>query len=741
MEIIEVPIPGLAKGQVLVRNHFSVISAGTEGKTVTDARKGYIAKAKSRRKEVRQVIDMIRSQGMREAYNVVMNKLEAPSPLGYSCAGEVIVTGEGVTDLKPGDLVACGGQGAYHADIVAVYRNLCVKLPKNADLQQAAFTTIAAIAIQGIRQAEAPFGSYVVVVGLGLIGQLTMKLLDATGINAIGVDVDKRQVELAASGFRKQPAVSSQPSKTYIKSSSPVFLDRNQDGIVSVIESATHGHGADAVIITAGTSSLDPVEYAGQVARQKGKVVVVGAVPTGFSRENYYKKELDLRMSSSYGPGRYDPDYEEKGIDYPAGYVRFTENRNMQSFVDLLSSGKIDISGLITHSFKLEDAIEAYDLILSRAESFTGMLIEYVHREEDQRSAVSSQTIPGRPSSRSFVPAVGFIGAGNFARNILLPRMKGLCNFVAIHALQGTESVYVAKKYGFKNVYDTPDRVINDPEVNTVFVLTRHDTHARFVMQALEAGKNVYVEKPLALKEEELEQIRSAISAQRSAVNHDDTEPELKPPALMLGFNRRFSPHVKKIKSIFLDSQPKAISMRINAGQLPPEHWVNDPETGGGRIVGEACHFVDLAMHLAGGKITSVYATVLEDPHHLHNTVNINLGFDNGSTASIGYYSNGNKNVPKEHIEVFCDGSIAIIDDFKKLHMFRFKTPSSRAGRQAKLKTRQDKGHRQEMIEFLSAIKEGGPAPIPFEDIYLSSLATFKVLESIRTGRKVELAV
>ncbi|MBD3377133.1 zinc-binding dehydrogenase, partial [candidate division KSB1 bacterium] len=359
MEITEVPFPGLNPGEVLVRTHYSVISAGTEGKTVSDARKGYIAKARSRQKEVKQVIQMARTSGLKETYNLVMNKLEAASPLGYSCSGEVIAMGEGVTRLKSGDRVACGGSSAVHADVVSVPVNLCVPVPESVSLRHAAFSTVAAIALQGIRQADVRLGESCVIIGMGLLGQLTAHMLQAAGVQAIGVDVDTRQVERArASGV------------THV-------FGRQQDGLVQEIQSLTHGHGADAIIITAGTSSLDPVEFSGEIARKKAKVVIVGAVPTGFSRANYYKKELDLRMSCSYGPGRYDPRYEEQGIDYPVGYVRWTENRNMQAFIDLLVERRIPMDSLISHEFDLAEAPSAYDMILSRKEPFAGILIRY----------------------------------------------------------------------------------------------------------------------------------------------------------------------------------------------------------------------------------------------------------------------------------------------------------------------------------------------------------------------------
>jgi polar amino acid transport system substrate-binding protein len=535
------------------------------------------------------------------------------------------------------------------------------------------------------------------VIGLGVIGQITMQLLAAAGVTPIGIDLDQRQVELAKKGNCK-----------YV-------YNRKQEGLEQIIDDITRGFGADSVIITAATSSLDPVEFAGAIARKKAKVVVVGAVPTGFSRANYYKKELDLRMSSSYGPGRYDPNYEEKGIDYPAGYVRFTENRNMQSFIDLLESGNVSIDYLITHEFNLIDAPDAYKMILEKSEPFAGIILKYNSDAEVKKDLILKEV-----NLDASEPNVGFIGAGNFAQNMLLPRMKGLCNFSAITTGRGNDTLYVAKKYGFASTYDSAEKVINDSNVNTIFIVTRHDTHAKFVIEGIKAGKNVYTEKPMSLYPEELEEIRQKYEASKQD------------KFLMIGFNRRFSPFIKKVKSLFLDEQQKAINIRINAGNVPPDHWVNDPEIGGGRIIGEACHFIDLAMHLAGSKITSVFANEMKDSHGLQNTIIVNMKFENGSVANLSYFSNGNKKLPKEHIEVFCGESSVVIDDFRKMTIYG-KSVQTIKGKG------QDKGHSQEMKEFLDAIRNGQTCPIPFNESYHSMLATFKTIQSLKEKRVIEI--
>lgn len=695
MEILEVPFPLLEKGWVLVKNHFSLISPGTEGKTVKDARRGYLSKAKARQEEVKKVIDMARTVGIKETYDLVRNKLEAPSALGYSSAGEVIKVSDGVKGFKIGDHVACGGGTAVHAEIIAVPKNLCARVPKRVSLREAAFTTLAAVVIQGIRQADLRFGENCVVIGLGLLGRLSIQILSTAGIKALGIDIDQTQVEEAIS-----------------QGVGPV-VNRNQPGIEEYILDFTQGNGADAVIITAATSSLDPVEFAGKIARKKGRVVVVGSVPTGFSRTNYYRKELELRMSSSYGPGRYDPEYEEKGIDYPIGYVRWTENRNMQAFIEMLAEKKLNVERLISHVFKLENACDAYDMIVNKSEPYTGILIDYSSTRGIERKIVlkEQQFIPGKVYA-------GFIGAGTFAQNVLLPKIHGLCDLVGVMTARGNETRYVADKYGFNYGTDNVDDILNDNNINTIFILTRHNLHADYIIQALKKGKNVYTEKPLCMTEIELESIKR--------------EFEGKNLHLMVGFNRRFSPFITRVKQLFIDDMPKSLNFRINAGRVSSSHWVNDPAIGGGRIIGEVCHFIDLAAYLAGGKIISVSADALKSSDNIEDTVAINLAFENGSMASISYFSNGSKKLSKEQLEIFCGGDVAVIDDFRKMSIFSHKITS------AKLK-HQDKGHREQLKKFIESIEDGTPTPIAFDEIYQTTLVTFKVIEALQENKKIQI--
>jgi polar amino acid transport system substrate-binding protein len=710
----DVAVPALGVGAVLVCTRYSVISGGTEGKTVSDARKSYLDKARSRQKEVKQVLDLARTTGVRDTYQLVMNKLESYGALGYACAGEVIGVGADVTGFEIGDRVACGGADAGHAEVVSVGKNLCAKVATGTDMRYAALATIASIAMQGVRQSELDLGTNCAVIGLGLIGQLTMQLLAAGGVTPIGIDIDARQVALAHScGFENA-------------------FTSSHEGLSEAIMDITRGAGVDAVIITAGTSSLQPVNFAGEICRKKGKVVIVGAVPTGFERKHYYRKELDLRMSSSYGPGRYDPQYEEQGIDYPIGYVRWTEQRNMQAYLDLLAAGKLNIEPLITHEFPLERAREAYDMILAKEDHFCGVLLTYDTEKEIEGTvwnpAKDSTTgaqhaapnLSNRLGAVYGIPKIAFIGAGSFAQNMILPNLKGLVDFAGISTRHGNSSRYVMDKYGFSFATDDTAKIFNDESVNAVFVMTRHDTHAAYVMDAIRAGKDVFVEKPLTLRPEELEEV-AALYAEKEGASR-----------VMLGFNRRFAPHILEIKQMFRDSQPKAIQYRVNAGILPPDHWVHDPKVGGGRIVGEGCHFIDLAMHIAGAPITSVSAHETASGANLRDTVSISLGFANGSSANISYFSNGNKQLGKEYLEVFCNGVSVVVDDFRVMEVFGEKK------RKVKLK-KQDKGHAAGVKAFIEALKQGKPAPIPFAEIYLSSKATFAVLESIRERRMIHL--
>lgn len=701
MQVLEVPIPALQPGHILVKNAYSLISAGTEGSTVKTARAGLLTKAKERPQQVKQVLSTIRSHGVVQTYRAVMKKLDAYSPLGYSTAGVVVDVAPDVREFQPGDMVACGGLTAAHAEVVGVPVNLCVKLPSEADLKQAAYNTLGAIALQGVRQADLRLGETCAVIGLGLLGQITCLLLKASGVKVIGIDINVEMVKIAQAKC------------------ADVALARDAAGIEDRIFQFTTGLGCDAVIITAATPSLDPVNFAGAVARKKGTVVIVGAVPTGFDREpHYYKKELQVRMSCSYGPGRYDPQYEEKGIDYPVAYVRWTENRNMQAFQDLISAKTIDLSYLTTHVFKLEEAPKAYDMMMSKSEPFIGILIEYDASKEFKTARVE---LTGAASRRDTAAAgIGFIGAGSYAQGQLLPHIPKDSRIAlkGVMTATGTNSRSVGERFGFAYCTANAGDILGDAAINTVFIATRHDTHADYVLKALNAGKHVFVEKPLCLTEQELSHLAESYEAKSSQGNRS---------LLMVGYNRRFSSLSQWVKDA-LGTGPKAMICRVNAGAIPKDSWIQDVQTGGGRIIGEVCHFIDLLSYFAGSVPVSVYASAMKAADQLQDTVNIHLTYGDGSIGTICYYANGDKSLPKEYMEVFSHHCTAIIDDFREASLYR-----NGSVKRKKLLS-MDKGQQAEVEAFMSAILNGAVSPISFNELAGTSLVTFKILESLRTG-------
>ncbi len=694
MEISDVPFPLLQPGNILVKNHFSLISAGTEGSKVETARKSLIGKAKEKPEQLRQVIETLKKEGIFSTFRRVMNKLDALSPLGYSCSGIIIDVGKNVTNFKVGDRVACGGTDAVHGEFVSVPVNLAVKISDNVSFEDAAYTTVAAIAMQGIRQADLSLGENCAIIGLGLIGQLTTIMLKASGVNVVGIDIDERMVTLSKiSGV-------------------DLALNSNDEKLEQSIKYFTNGYGVDAVIITAGTKSLGPIELAGKIARHKGKVIIVGAVPTGFSRENYYKKELELKMSMSYGPGRYNTNYEEKGLDYPFGYVRWTENRNMQAFINLLHKNKICIKHLTTHVFNFNNALDAYELIVTKKEEYIGILLKY-----DINSEIKENIVINKKIFKSNKAVVGFIGAGSFAQNFLLPNVpKKYLSKVVTSTSHNCKNI--AQKYEFAMACSSVDEITKDPAINTLFVVTRHNTHFEYVMQGLQENKNIFVEKPICLKEEELEQIKDIY------LN--------KNVRLMVGYNRRFAPLIEKIKTNLIQDQPITINYRINAGFIPMDHWTQDPIIGGGRIIGEVCHFIDLSIFLTNSLIKELHSFVIDDQNGLNDNVVISLKFYNNSIANISYFANGSKLLPKEYLELNQNGVTYILNDFKELFIYGKNIKKMKM-------INQDKGHKKEIELFINSINNGKEAPIKFEEIYNGSLATFKVLESIKTGKSIKI--
>ncbi len=708
MRVLEVPVPALMPGSVLVRNRYSLISSGTEGSTVRAARAGYIAKAKERPQQVRQVLDTLRAQGFSKTYQAVMKKLDALSPLGYSSAGQVIDVAPDVTAFAVGDFVACAGLSACHAEIVSVPVNLCVKLDPGADLKQAAYNTLGVIAMQGVRQADVRLGECCAVIGLGLVGQLTALILRAAGVRVVGIDTDPAMAEIAG------------------KHCADLALARNRPGIERGIHEFTGGLGCDAVIIAAAADSLDPVNFAGAIARKRGTVVVVGGVPTGFDRDpDYYRKELQLRMSCSYGPGRYDPLYEEKGIDYPAAYVRWTENRNMAAFQELLRGKRIDVGYLTTHVFPLEKAADAYDLLVEKTSPFIGILIEY---DADPRPSIGRCVLLSRPAPSSGGKAsarIGFLGAGSYAQGSLLPNIpkRSDVELAGVMTATGTGARTAAERFGFGLCTTDAGKILDDDRINVVFIASRHESHGEYVLKALAAGKHVFVEKPVCHTEEGLAAIADAWENGRT--------PGGARPLLMAGFNRRFSPLSRALRET-IGPRPMAMTYRINAGFVPRESWIQDPGAGG-RIVGEACHFIDYLTWLNGSLPVSVHAAALPSSVGIPDTVTMTFTFRNGSIGAVSYFSNGDKSLPKERVELFADGVTAVIDDFRSLVVHA-------AGRRTEKRlSAQDKGQKEMVRRFVDAACEGGECPIPSGEAFATTLATFKALESLRTGNRVPI--
>jgi len=691
MQIQELPLPQLGQGMVMVKNHYSLISAGTEGSTVKAARKSLIGKAKERPQQVKQVLEVLKKQGVVQTYRAVMKKLDAYSPLGYSSAGEIIEVANDVTEFKVGDRVACAGLGyASHAEIITVPVNLCIKLEENADLSQACYNTLGAIALQGVRQADLRLGESCAVIGLGLIGQLACLQLKASGVRVVGIDVSESAVKIAGSHCVD------------------LALVRNTPGINDKIEDYTKGLGVDAVIIAAATPSLDPVNFAGAIVRKRGTVVILGDVPTGFDRDPYYyKKEISLKMSCSYGPGRYDLNYEEKGIDYPAAYVRWTEKRNMEAFQKLISNRSIDLTYLTTHTFKFDDAPLAYDMITSRSEPYLGIVLEYdvTKTPKHQKIRVGSSLKTGKIN-------LAFVGAGSYAQGSLLPNLPNSEDVVrkGVITNSGTTSKRVAERFKFEFCTSDENEIIKNPEINTLFIATRHDSHAQYVIKGLENGKNVFVEKPLCLNLEELEQIESLVVETGKKV--------------MIGFNRRFSPHAVLVKKKIGNGKMSMI-YRVNAGNIPADSWIQDMKIGGGRIIGEVCHFIDLMVYMCGSVPVKIMASALPDNQDLNDTVNLIIEFQNGSTGVVAYYANGAKSLKKEYFEVYSEGTTALINDFKECFIYGSGKPQK-----SKLFA-QNKGQKNMIEQFIGHLKEGD-SPIPMDQIFATTKATFAAIKSIQ---------
>ena len=710
LEIADVPAPALKPEGVLVRTGASLVSAGTEKLMVDLAKKSLLGKARERPDLVRQVVQKIGRDGLLPTIETVQRKLDTPITLGYSSAGTVIAIGAQAEGFAAGDRVACAGAGyAAHAEIVYVPRNLAVKVPDSVDDESGAFTTLGAIAMQGIRLAEPQLGETAVVIGLGLLGLLSVQMLAAAGCRVLGMDTDLERCSVALRLGVENAATSGEE-------------------LADIVGRATGGHGADRVLITAGTRSNEPVSLAGEVARPNGAVVVVGAVGMDLPRKPYFDKELVFRVSRSYGPGRYDPEYEEKGRDYPFGFVRWTENRNMAAFVQLLARGKVNVKPLVTHRFEITRALEAYSLISSeRKEPYLGIVLSYPGEPAPVVRLATSESKPIAVAGEKRGVAVGFLGAGSFATGMLIPAMRKVpgISLVGVCTATGVSARHTGAKFGFRYATTDERQVLDDPDINTAVIGTRHNLHGRQTLAALETGKHVFVEKPLCMNREELDAIAAAYASRPS------------PQLLMVGYNRRFAPMAVKMKKfISAAGEPLVMHYRVNAGYIPLGHWVHDPEQGGGRIVGEVCHFVDFLIYLCGALPVRVSAASLPNGgRYRDDNVSVLLDFTDGSVGTITYAANGDKAFPKEYVEAYGGGCVAILDNFRRLSLWhRGKSSTVRAP------FSQDKGHRGEWEAFARAIgTPGAPVPIPFDQVRASTEAVFAILESLRTRSPVRL--
>ncbi|WP_340245973.1 bi-domain-containing oxidoreductase [Sulfitobacter pontiacus] len=694
-ELADVPAPKVGKGQLLIRTSNSLVSAGTERMLVKFGQSSWLSKARQQPDKVRMVLDKAKTDGIGATYDAVMSKLDQPLPLGYCNVGHVVEAGAGVGGIDPGTRVVSNGK---HAEYVAVPKNLCARVPENVSSAAASFTVLGAIGLQGIRLLKPTLGECVVVTGLGMIGLMTVQMLRAQGCRVLGIDLDETRLEMARS-FGAET----------------VNPGAGQD-VIATAAAFSRGRGVDGVIITASTESDGPVHQAAEMCRKRGRIVLVGVAGLKLSRADFYEKELSFQVSCSYGPGRYDTRYEEGGQDYPIGFVRWTEQRNFEAVLDLMSSGAINVTPLISHRFKLEQAGEAMRLLTSN-ETHLGILIDYPSRLTDKTDLIRSVNLSSEPVTGGR-GTVAFIGAGNYAGRVLIPAFrKAGAHLTSVVSNGGVSATHFGTKYGFSKAATDMQSVLDDTNTDTVVIATRHDAHAVQVLAALKAGKHVFCEKPLCLSIEELNSIESEARA-RPAQN------------LMVGFNRRFSPQILAIKSE-LDkvSQPKHFTMIVNAGEIPAEHWTQDPEVGGGRIVGEACHFIDLLRHLAGAPITAASAVALGEHAAIavrDDKATITLEFADGSIGVINYLANGHQSVAKERLEVFVAGGVIQLENFLRLNAAGF------AGLKSSRLWRQDKGQNACATAFLDSVRLGAPVPIPADEIFEVSRVAINLADSLR---------
>ena len=700
----EVPVPALQRGRVLVRTVASLISAGTERAAVELVSKGLVQEARQRPDLVKAVVAKVKNEGLLNTFASVRDKMAASQALGYSAAGIVAAVAEDVDEFQVGDRVACAGVGfASHAEVLSVPKNLCVHLPEGVSFEWGAYGTLGAIALQGVRLAEPTLGESVVVIGLGLVGQLTVQLLKANGCRVFGLDLDQSRVALALELAADKAAIS-------------------DDDAAKEIEAWTGGYGADAVLITAATDSNQPVELAARVSRLKGRVIVVGMTGMDIPRAPFFSRELKLVISMSYGPGRYDVNYEERGLDYPLPYVRWTEKRNIDSFLQLVGDKRVNVERLTTHRFPIAEADRAYQLISGDVrEPYLGVVLNYDPDAELVRR-VSLTATPARKAEKSIV--LGVIGAGGYVPAMLLPHFKSEgVEFRSIATASGVSAHDVGKRFGFAYAVSNADEVLNDMDVNLVVVGTRHDLHAELARKTLERDKHAFVEKPLALNDEQLESVLEVAASSKAK--------------LMVGFNRRFSPLARRAKQFFAGREtPLSILYRVNAGRVAKEHWIQDAQEGGGRIVGEVCHFVDLMQFLIGAPPVSVFAEAVSAKSSKivdADSVFITLRFADGSNGSVAYLSEGDKGLAKERVEIFGAGRTFVLDDFRRATLYK-------DGREEQVTLKaQDKGQQAQVHDICASVIAGGAAPISLDELAATSRATFRALDSLRERRPFEI--
>lgn len=698
-EILHAPTPVAARQSLLIRTTCSLISAGTERMLVGFGKASYLDKARQQPDKVRMVLEKVATDGLMTTIEAVQSKLAQPLPLGYCNVGVVAEVGAGVEGIQVGDRVVSNGP---HADVVKVPKNLCARIPEAVDDESAAFVVVASIGLQGIRLAQPTLGEAFVVTGAGLIGLLTVQLLRAQGCRVLAIDFDEPKLALA----RQFGAQTCNPGA-------------GEDPVAAGL-ALSRGQGVDGVIITASTQSNDPVTQAARMCRKRGRIVLVGVTGLELNRADFYEKELSFQVSCSYGPGRYDPGYEEKGQDYPLGFVRWTEQRNFEAVLDMMASGQLDVKPLITHRFDFEDAQKAYEA-LTADKAGLGMLLQYTSPAEQRmmRSVALKPAAAFAPQR----PVMGFIGAGNYASRMLIPAFKAAgAQFQTIVTAGGISGVIHGEKAGFAEASTDMAALLANAAINTVAIVTRHDTHAPFVAQALQAGKHVFVEKPLAIDAEGLVAVRAAYDAAQTSGAQGG-------PQVMVGFNRRFSPQVQKMKALLAPvKEPKSFIMTMNAGAVPANHWTQDNAVGGGRIIGEACHFIDLMRFLAGSPIVSVQARRMGDAPGVaiaEDKASITLGFEDGSFGTILYMANGSASFPKERVEVFAAGRVLQLDNFRKLRGFGW------PGFSKMNLWKQDKGQNACAAAFLQAVLAGTPA-IPSDEIFEVARVTIEVANLLR---------